>query len=332
MNSKPKYMPVVKEPTMFAYPGGVVARRGVKTVVNISGLDNTRKQGDITRFSLASRRRLRDWLLTRTVPNAFTLGVTVTLPGNSAWEYQDTDFVGPVRPLSFSDGLPAQGFSDTVNRFGKYLLRAFPGCGVVWRAELQRRGAPHLHCVLWINGSLADHGPGYQPHSNQSAAGWGRNIAFALHAIVAECWIRAVVQTCFIGSAEDLATFGEGKGIDVVPLDDSPRVLRYLCDHLSKHKREQLGYRGRQWGVAGRSAFVHLTPREVSEERQRVQLARYLGKIRRTRVYRPGIQFGCRRSKYHPADSGITYAGKETMSRLLAFIQSNGSATSPLAH
>jgi hypothetical protein len=41
--------------------------------------------------------------------------------------------------------------------------------------------------------------------------------------------------------------------VKVEPIADAGAMFRYLADHASKHKQAQLGYKGKQWGILGRS-------------------------------------------------------------------------------
>lgn len=315
--SKPKYLAVVKKRAIEIFPEGVIATRDFEGLCNVSGLSYRRSDGDIQTFSHEARRRLRRWLLTMSVPDCERFALTLTLPRSF-----DFRCFGPCRPLSFFSGFPASDFSETVRRFGVYLSRAIPDCGLVWRAELQRRGAPHLHCVLWCRGcDWIDALPvALDAVRTSQRRAFRRSSCLRLSGVVIDCWVRAVVQTCFIGGAIELEHFVDGVGVDVEPLQSAPRFLRYVCDHMSKHKADQLGYRGRQWGVVGRSRFVALSSEALRSRRSCIIASRILGKLRRPRVAIESAPFGWRHGRYHPANSGITYAGKETLQRLREYV------------
>lgn len=89
-------------------------------------------RGKVTRFSSASRLRLREWLLMREVPKCVQYGVTLTIP-----KQQSLDGV-------------LDRFSLAVHRLRTYFLRDCPCGGYVWRVELQRNRMPHLHLVVFL--------------------------------------------------------------------------------------------------------------------------------------------------------------------------------------
>jgi len=93
--------------------------------------------------------------------------------------------------------------------------------GLVWRIELQRRGVPHLHCVVWAR-TLAD----VEDICNAwlEVTGMGMDGDARLHA----CMVRELTDGGWYG---------------------------YLILHNTKSKRDQLGWKGRQWGVVNRRLF-----------------------------------------------------------------------------
>lgn len=323
-NSKPKYMPVVKNDECRVYRYGVVSRRGCSRLVNITAFDEDRterRKGDITSFSMNSRRRLREFLVKNEVRNAFPIGLTLTLPASGDYDFApEPDFIGPSKPLLCS-GAKAD-FPETINRFGKNLQRAFPRSGCVWRAELQRRGAPHLHCVFWLPGKERDYFDWFAPEDfpRYKPEVLRRFSVAPLHARIVDCWARAVEQTCFVGDFEALKAFRMGYGVSVEPLLNRARYMRYCCDHLSKHKQEQLGYKGRQWGVVGKKHFEEIPPLVIQDSQARFRLWRVLGKIRRSKE-KADCVFGYRRRKYHAADRGTTVCGDDTLRRLCDWLE-----------
>lgn len=87
-------------------------------------------RGSVTSFSRASRLRLREFLLTRHVPDRVPVGVTLTIP-------EQTD-----------KKLALECFSVAVHRLRVYFVRRC-STGFVWRVELQRNRMPHLHIIVW---------------------------------------------------------------------------------------------------------------------------------------------------------------------------------------
>lgn len=117
---------------------------------------------------------------------------------------------------------------------------------VIWRVELQRRGVPHLHCVVWAR-------------SADDVA------AFRL------AWLSATFAEKDPASrkhaVQSRAVYGAGWAV-------------YVALHNGKHKTDQLGWKGKQWGIWCRDRF---TPRasEVFQvsDRQRVVFQRILRKL-----------------------------------------------------
>lgn len=89
-------------------------------------------RGAINGFSRMSRLRLRDFLLSRSVPSYARFGVTLTIP-------RSTDI-----------SLALVNFREAVHRLRVYFLRRWPSSGFVWRVELQRNRMPHLHLVAFV--------------------------------------------------------------------------------------------------------------------------------------------------------------------------------------
>ena len=203
----------------------------------------TRKQGDISGFSENSRSRLRVLLSTARWKGGKCrrYGFTLTLPwAASPEEWRKVWHAFVMR------------------------LRKHVDLGMIWRIELTTGKAStsggvrrcHVHAIVWI--------PIDTPLRRSDAAMFGKddNLSayFNLQAFGRE-WVDS-----WLSSAPPLTdsqvqyafAIGEGKGYGVSykRLDDSKDgAIHYLCDHASKHKDEQLGWKGRQWGVVNRSCF-----------------------------------------------------------------------------
>lgn len=97
--------------------------------------------------------------------------------------------------------------------------------GFIWRVELQKRKVPHLHCLAPLT------------------------IEQALE--IRRIWYNSIGDEMYDGrpivSYDGFMVYG----VAVSFVRDS-RAMRYLCQHTSKHKSSQLGWKGRQWGVVGR--------------------------------------------------------------------------------
>ena len=145
-----------------------------------------------------------------------------------------------------------------VNRWSTCVLRR-GGCAV-WRVELQRRQVPHLHVILWA------------PEGSKA------------YRACMEDWLdRCLPDHCREVSGGKLHAVKGGP----MPAEDSHQVgwFGYLVAHSSKHKAEQLGWKGRPWGIVGRSRFRELEPMAEYElnDRQRSRLERIMRKMLKVR-------------------------------------------------
>lgn len=214
--------------TSISQNSGIV--QGVKMSIGKFGLRATFKghgirgnhlegvrRGVIRGWSRASVRRLRDTLWSKSIPDSVIVGVTLTVP----WKEENFKV--------------CDEFKSALNRLALMFKRRFPSSAFVYRVELQKRGMPHLHAIVYF--ATSDYG------SVSSAKDW-----FTLQ------WWKSF-KDVHGGSVEDYFKHG----VDCKPLDDSPlRLMRYLCDHASKRKQEQMGWKGRQWGVIGSSRLSSL--------------------------------------------------------------------------
>lgn len=183
----------------------------------------TREAGDIGGFSAASRKRLRMTLAAaRHVNGGMPFGVTLTIPGR---------VLTPDETRKLWHGFVAN-----------HLKAAFGDCLVIWRVELQsKRKQAHWHCVVWVD-------------CKDSAHGLARCLDIAEH------WRRLVTKKC--GPFSERTAMGfETHGVDVKSLSGASAtgIIGYLCDHTSKHKQAQLGWRGRQWGVVNKDKMAATT-------------------------------------------------------------------------
>lgn len=187
------------------YPAGLKVERTGKYSPNPPE-DSGR--GDILAFSHAAARRLREWFMTKHVPNWNLFAVTLT-----------THHI-------FSPN----EWRSACKRFRQSLIREnFAG---VWRVELQRRQAPHLHVAFWL-----------PPSATVEA--------------VSALWLRAT------GEEGDPSAIAHAVMSKKIEADESGWAV-YMGLHGGKHKREQLGWLGKQWGIWNRERFTDRTP-EVFE-------------------------------------------------------------------
>jgi hypothetical protein len=150
------------------------------------------------------------------------------------------------------------------------------GIAVVWRVELQKRGTPHLHCVVWTPAEMP-----MQKRNELLYVAW---------------WECLPEEKRFAPGAWKHAAHVKGPYTDI---EQSPKWLAYVAAHASKRKKEQLGWKGKQWGRVNEHLFrereamlsVELT---IEEERQfKRLLSRYLharSRQHRQKLMRKGIK------------------------------------------
>ena len=296
-----------------------VCREGL--IVKVKGLPRGGqldgvKRGKIEGFSLGASRRLREALATLTMPFAKVYGVTLTVP----WHADDFE------PLM-------DEWRTVFNRFGVAFRRQFPHSAAIFRNEVQRRGAPHIHAVCYFasedvnaarvalaggkRGPARSRGPTPQGprhegwdelppnESGTPIEGEQTNTQSTSRQLVAglvrSLWVKAVGSNLHGGKLEHF--IAHGVDIDCLDALNARYLFRYLCDHASKHKRDQLGYKGKQWGIIGRQ---NLTTEETEpllpfeSPRHEVIFRRMIGKLTR---YTINHSIGSNWAKSHPLKS-----------------------------
>lgn len=182
--------------------------------------------------------------------------------------------VGEGIPFAASLTLPYDlSPSDFRSLFHRFCVRS--SLPFVWRVELTKRKRPHLHVVGW------------------SPSGVDGVFAFQV------LWWDVVGAYIYRGGEEHSCVVELLRGAD---------WFKYVACHSSKHKGEQLGWVGRQWGVVNRSmmrdasVFVPLS-RESS--------------IKVLRVVR--LLARCRLLQYGSVGSSVWYLRPSTISSLLSW-------------
>lgn len=191
------------------------------------------KRGKVRGFSAGSVRRLRETLFCKRVERSYCLGTTFTVP----WK---TESCTPA---------VLKRFHATFNRFRVRFVTDFPHSSFIYRVELQKRGAPHLHCVVYV--SIDD--------CESDLAGR----AAAMPDMARRALAKIAIRDLWVASLDSDITWAQYRSAErhSVAFDDLSgadcgALFRYLCDHASKKKQAQLGYPGRQWGVIGRNNLV----------------------------------------------------------------------------
>lgn len=211
---------------------------GIKTVcVHKTGTNGGKpgKRGKIAGWSKSSRRRMREWMLTRYVPGAQVIGGNFTIPG-------------PVMSPEREKGL-WEWFCREVDR---------RGWSMIWRMEIQSRDALHWHAMMHLPPDSVD------PSQNRYAVEelWHEGIRRMgpehfdppyplksgkgeVYGLMSDCTSRMAIP----GALRRAAVAKDGR-------HELGAWLRYLQDHSSKAKQAQIavGY-GRHWGVVGRKRY-----------------------------------------------------------------------------
>ena len=218
---------------------------------------NTR--GKVRGWSSASRRRLREALLTHDAPDLDMYDVTLTVPG-------PPDVLEEQRLFRL--------WSNKVKR------RGWSG---IWRMEVQGRGSLHWHCILWL------------PAFPVRRAGTGFETAAYGCFAIRDSWLTVLEgspcpdyrdrygnewpnRRCIPGAFQHAASVphawlaspesGERRHVQLTPgkapVGGRGAWLRYLQDHASKHKQDQVAVDlGRHWGIFGRSRLTKSMPSAV---------------------------------------------------------------------
>lgn len=247
------------------FPRGVSRKRVSGRLASSADVSRS-PRGKITTFSRHSSLRLRRALLENAPedPSQFVeLGLTLTVPWDVA---------------GYSDERIAADYKIAFNRFSTAFRRRFPHSLVIFRHELQKRRAPHSHFVCWLSNIDFNF-----VHRGRSAT------ASDFRAIVFAFWSRAVLGSdhseSFVYPVRRVSGFHR-YGIKVDVLNDSLSIFRYLADHASKHKKSQLGYKGKQWGFINRKLFVASPHCQICFDRENdfVCFFRHLSKVCRYRL------------------------------------------------
>jgi len=105
------------------------------------------------------------------------------------------------------------------------------------------------------------------------------------------------------------------RGVDFSPIKDAGAFMRYVADHASKRKQEQMGWQGRQWGVIGRKWLIRRKGKDLGvSERERFIILRVLRRLRRYKLRVPCV-FGSKLSR-KGSGVGVVYLDARTQERI----------------
>lgn len=230
------------------------------------------RRSSISCFSPSSRRRMREYLVSHEIPRYVRVGITLTLP----WSVPDWSLV-------------MDDFRTVMHRFRTYWRRRFPDSSAVYRVELQKRGAPHVHLVSY-------HKPEDIP---------------LFHDDYFSLWFKSL-GSLHDYSYDDFALHG----VLVEPVADVTAMFHYLSDHATKKKQAQLGYKGKQWGVLGKEnlSLVEHSIISVPDDVE-YSIVRTLRKLNRYKVHAQ-CPFGYRYVKVRRLRS-VSFFSSDVLVRLV---------------
>jgi hypothetical protein len=219
------------------------------------------KRGKIKGWSYASRRRMREWMLDHQAADGWTMyGLTVTIPG-------------PEISLSEASKMWAH--------FSRNHIQP-AGFGMVWRLEIQKRKQPHWHALVCAPD--ADSLKRIK-HMAEDSIDW-------LGPLDGVQIIEGKNSTTTTTINSRMGWPGAGAHAVRVEVDGGDgRWLRYLQDHASKRKQDQVAECGRQWGVVGRVHFVKAKPlaRYDCTDEEFTKVMRFMRKLFRPCIKTEGV-------------------------------------------
>lgn len=273
-----------------------IHKRGFETSAPIDRIPpppGTAKRGTIGGWSARSRMRLRRALLTLKPPEHFSeWALTLTVPGPV------------VKPEQYR------------RLWVAFALKVFKrGWSAIWRVEVQARGALHWHVILHL-----------PPWSEPSDA------CEVWHDILA-CPEPVCVRpdpteddpdpewTVYDSRIEMPGALQHSAHVD--SSDGTARWWRYLADHSSKRKQEQIGHGiGRHWGIIGRERYgiVRADLQRVSDSTF-YRVLRALQRLSTPVCKEPAAPFGRKlsaRLRRGFAGRSVWFTSPEVVKRLIA--------------
>jgi len=284
------------------YYGKGMRMEALKRVGNPTGKGGGIR-GKVTQWSRASRRRMRNYLLTHRGVGR-EVSVTLTIPG-------------PPVPLETARHI-FQNYSIELTK---------RNLGAIWRVELQPRGQLHWHLLAtvpegsktedlreawfdqiiklgWVQvwwdvkkhgrcGHALEEGPDYEIDRNyvQEPGEVYPGIYSDQLDLFEEYGPRPTISF-----ANRLMLPGANKRCTHLDeYDGRGNWLRYISDHATKRKQEQVAESvGRHWGVIGRKYFTEVAPDEVCllKDREYWQVVRWCQRLATPRIKCPRAPFG----------------------------------------
>lgn len=311
----------------FSIAEGVgIAFHGQDLPGNPDGLGGGNIRGKISGWSRSSRKRMRSFLFSSAPPEGWqTAGFTLTIPGDSLF-------------LKFSD-IKEQWrvFCQNIKRLGWCM---------VWRVEIQKRGMLHYHGIISHPPSVSDDDlestlkrlwyraidrlPA--PYS-ESVGGFISKSGKSLYKykVVGKIAITesSVIKRSEFPGARDWykkdGEFVKGKAVDVQFKGDTSSWFRYLIDHSTKVKQEQVAQDiGRHWGVVNRKMFCERETIDVNalDRKTYFRVRRWMRRLRSPVCREDKAPFGKKLRKVPAgcyAGSRVFFGSSETYKRMILY-------------
>lgn len=200
-----------KSPTIELCNHGLNIKKPVSIITKCKHLYNHEwKRGKITTFSRSSARLLREKLVRMPSSKQGYCTYGVTLTlPKDAYFTIDDDFINYFSKFWHNF---KQRLRDNArkNKFSDELI-------VVWRIELTKNRVPHFHLIVYTMDK--------------------RDVSF-----ICDLWIKALSKYYNIVPIRNVAC-------KIQEISNFEGAYKYICSHASKHKKEQLGWQGKQWGI-----------------------------------------------------------------------------------
>ena len=206
------------------------------------------KRGKIEGFSIKASGRLREFLMTMHVPGRLPWAVTLTSRRCATPDEWRTWW----------------------HRFRDRARRCLTAA--VYKVELQRRKAPHIHSVVWIVDEVEKGGRDRQQLL----------LAFEQLDLWHHGWLDCITPVGVDGKrVYDWAEYQHA--CHVRKVEDEGWAI-YQALHHGKNKKEQCGWKGKQWGVIGRGFFKRRRPVQLELNlRQYWRFRRLMSRLLRAR-------------------------------------------------
>lgn len=206
-----------RSPSLEIGSNGLQMKKAMKRhVCNLPPPELRKKKGAMDgRFSRSSALNLRRKLACLPSEMFRLFGATLTMPAQcyrdvSTFKRLWVDFCSEVSERL--KGVRGGGYSSDI--------------GFLWRIELtsgENEGGirtPHLHCIVWTNAA-------------------SDLVQFSAD------WCSSVERHCCL----ERGSLDPAIAAQVTELTSCQQAFQYVANHTSKHKRDQLGWPGRQWGI-----------------------------------------------------------------------------------